>query len=325
MKKILTVIVSAILASTILSAQDRIINRYGFELLRVKGGYRLLDENNIVSKGIFDLSKVPADMYEPYYRSRTFLKDEDFHQCETIEMVFAKYPSYELKLAIDLPKKRDGKALPFIIWIHGGGWHSGNFGGHSLQSRYLAGHGIAGVRISYSLLTQGANFSDTWNDIQAALTFVKEHSAEYNLDPTRFGFAGHSAGGHLASYAAMRIPETKLLISMNGIYDLVNTYPGYVPSNRHNDYFNLESIESRKNASPVTFVHPGAPYCLITFTGGDTLVDKNQIKTFTHALRENDVQYDLIFKDYYSHNGFNDTDLFEPMLMKILITAQKYL
>lgn len=62
MKKILTVIVSAILASTILSAQDRIINRYGLELLRVKGGYRLLDENNIVSKGIFDLSKVPADM-----------------------------------------------------------------------------------------------------------------------------------------------------------------------------------------------------------------------------------------------------------------------
>lgn len=109
MKKILTVIVSAILASTILSAQDRIINRYGFELLRVKGGYRLLDENNIVSKGIFDLSKVPADMYEPYYRSRTFLKDEDFHQCETIEMVFAKYPSYELKLAIDLPKKEMGR------------------------------------------------------------------------------------------------------------------------------------------------------------------------------------------------------------------------
>ncbi len=325
MKRIILLVAAALLATFTLSAQDRIINRYGLELLRVKGGYRLVDENNIVTKGLFDLSKVPADMYEPYYRSRTFLKDEDFHQCETIEMVFVKYPGYELKLAIDLPREREGKALPFMIWIHGGGWHTGNFGGHSLQSRFLAGHGIAGVRISYSLLTQGAYFSDTWNDIQAALAFIKEHAEEYNLDPTRFGFAGHSAGGHLAAYAAMRIPETKLLVSLNGIYDLVNTYPGYVPSSRHDDYFNLASEESRKEASPVTFVHPGAPYCLLTFTGGDTLVDKDQVKTFTRALRNNGVKYDLIYKDYYSHNGFNDTDLFEPMLMKILLTAQQYL
>ena len=54
-------------------------------------------------------------------------------------------------------------------------------------------------------------------------------------------------------------------------------------------------------------------------------VDKDQVKTFTRALREAGVKYDLIYKDYYSHNGFNDTDLFEPMAMKILITAQKYL
>ena len=54
-------------------------------------------------------------------------------------------------------------------------------------------------------------------------------------------------------------------------------------------------------------------------------MDKDQVKTFTRALREAGVKYDLIYKDYYSHNGFNDTDLFEPMAMKILITAQKYL
>lgn len=325
MRRILLLVAAALTAASTLVAQDRIINRYGLDLAMVKGGFRLMDENNIVAKGLFDVTKAPADMFVPYSRSRTFLKDEDFQQCETIEAVFAKYPGYELKLAIDLPRNREGKALPFLIWIHGGGWHTGNFGGHSLQSRFLAGNGIAGVRISYSLLTQGAVFADTWNDIQAAVAFIKEHAAEYNLDPERFGFAGHSAGGHLAAYAAMRIPEAKLLVSMNGIYDLVHTYPGYVPSSRHDEYFNLASEESRKEASPVTFVHAGAPYCLLTFTGGDTLVDKDQVKTFTRALREKGVKYDLIQKDYYSHNGFNDTDLFEPMLMKILITAQKYL
>lgn len=325
MRKILGLFLLICLPVAALSAQDRIINRYGLDLVRVKGGYRLLDEAKIVSHQIFDLEKVPADMFEPYYRSRCFLKDDDFHQCETIEVVYKKYPSYELKLALDLPRDREGRKFPFIVWIHGGGWHTGNFGAHSLQSRFLAGNGIAGVRISYSLLTQGAVFADTWQDIQDALKFVCEHAEEYNLDPQRFGFAGHSAGGHLAAYAAMRTPGTKLLISLNGIYDLVNTVPDFVPSSRHNDYFNLACTESRAECSPVTFVHSGAPYCLLTFTGGDTLVDKSQVKTFTRALREKGVKYDLIYKDWYSHNGFNDTDLFEPMVMKMLVTAQRIL
>lgn len=324
MKKIL-IIALMLLSGVAMSAQQKIINRYGLELLRVKGGYRLLDEGKIVKDSIFDINNVPADMYVPYTRSRCFLTDDDFHHCETIEVVYKKYPGYELKLAIDLPEDREGKKLPYIIWIHGGGWHTGNFGGHSLQSRYLAGNGVAGVRISYSLLSQGAVFEDTWQDIQDACRFIREHADEYGLDPDRFGFAGHSAGGHLAAYAAMKIPGAKLLISLNGIYDLVHTVPGYVPSSRHDTYFNLDSAESRAEYSPVTYVHPGAPYCLLTYTGGDTLVDKDQIKTFTAALRKNGVEYDLIEKDYYSHNGFNDTDLFEPMAMKMLITAQKYL
>ena len=325
MKRLLTICLLLCLSASALMAQDKIINRYGLELLRVKGGYRLIDEAKIVSHQIFDLEKAPADMFEPYYRSRSFLKDDDFHHCETVEVVFKKYPGYELKLALDLPRDRAGKKLPFMVWIHGGGWHTGNYGAHSLQSRFLAGNGIAGVRISYSLLTQGAVFADTWQDIQDALKYVREHADEYNLDPDRFGFAGHSAGGHLAAYAAMRTPGTRLLISLNGIYDLVNTVPDYVPSSRHDAYFNLPSAESRAECSPVTFVHPEAPYCLLTFTGGDTLVDKEQVKTFTRALRNNGVKYDLIYKDWYSHNGFNDTDLFEPMVMKMLITAQRYL
>lgn len=326
MRKVLLVFAALLLTASAALAQERIINRYGLGLMMVRGGqFRLMDQDAIAAKGLFDLEKVPADMYEPYSRSRSFLKDDDFHNCETIEVVFKKYPGYELKLALDLPRDRAGKALPFMVWIHGGGWHTGNFGGHSLHSRFLAGNGIAGVRISYSLLTQGAVFADTWKDIQDALAFVQEHAAEYNLDPQRFGFAGHSAGGHLASYAAMRIPGTKLLVSLNGIYDLVHTVPGYVPSSRHDEYFGLASEESRAECSPVTFVHEGAPYCLLTFTGGDTLVDKEQVKTFTRALRNKGVKHDLIYKDYYSHNGFNDTDLFEPMAMKILITAQKYL
>ncbi len=316
----------ALAVSAASASAQRIINRYSLELVQTKAGYRLKDESKIRSCNLFDPDSAPPDMFVPYERGRLYIKDDDYHQAETHVVVFKKYPSYELKLAIDLPKDRkDGGKLPFIVWIHGGGWHMGDFNGHSLHSRYLAGNGIAGVRISYSLLTQGATFADTWADIQDALEYVRSHADEYGLDPDRFGFAGHSAGGHLAAYAAMRTPGTRLLVAFNGIYDLVHTVDGFVPSSRHDGYFNLSSYDSRKEASPCRFVHPDAPYCLLTWCSGDVLVDRGQAETFTKALRDNGVPYDLLFKEYYSHMGFIDTDLLEPTLMRVLIEAKKRL
>lgn len=307
------------------ASSQRIINRYSLDLVKIKDGYRLQDESKIRRYKLFDIDNAPADMFIPFERKRLYIKDDDYHQAETKVVVFKQYPGYDLKMAIDLPRERTGEKLPFIIWIHGGGWHMGDFNGHSLHSRYLAGNGIAGVRISYSLLTQDATFEDSWSDIQDAVKYIREHAEEYGLDPSRFGFAGHSAGGHLAAYAAMRTPGTKLLVAFNGIYDLVHTVNEFVPSSRHDKYFGLSSLESRKNASPVTFVHPDAPYCLLTYSSGDVLVDKAQVVTFTQALRENNVKYDLLYKDYYSHMGFIDTDLLEPTLMRVLIEAKKRL
>lgn len=303
---------------------QRIVNRYGLDLVRIKGGYRLMESDKIARLQVFDLENVPGDMTDPYTGKRIFLKDDDFHHVRTEEYVFKTYPDYELKLAVDLPEKQDGP-VPYVVWIHGGGWHEGNYGAHSLHSRFLASNGIAGVRISYSLLTQGAVFEDTWQDIQDAVAFIREHAGEWGLAADRFGFAGHSAGGHLAAYAAMRIPGARLLVAMNGIYDLVNTVPEFVPSSRHDAYFNLASEESRKEASPVTFVHPDAPYTIVTYSSGDVLVDKGQVETFTRALRRAGVPFDYWYKDYYSHSGFLGTDLLEPTLMRILIACYQHL
>ena len=325
MKTVNSIITLALLALLALPATaQRVVNRYGLDLVRIKGGYKLLNEEKIARYQLFDLEKVPGDMLEPYSGKRIFLKDDDFHRVRTQEYVFKTYPGYELKLAVDLPEKQDGP-VPYIIWIHGGGWHEGNFGAHSLHSRFLASNGIAGVRISYSLLTQGATFDDTWKDIQDAIAFIREHAGDWGLEADRFGFAGHSAGGHLAAYAAMRTEGTKMLVALNGIYDLVNTVPEFVPSSRHDTYFNLPSEESRRAVSPVTYVHPGGPYTILTYSSGDILVDPAQVKTFIRALRSAGVPFDYWYKDYYSHSGFLGTDLLEPTLMRILIAAYQHL
>jgi len=313
-----------ILFPVLINAQQRIINRYGLDLVPAGKGFKLKEEVKIREMKIFNPDSVPADMFIPYTNTRLFIKEQEYQNCITKTFVYKTYPDYELKLEVDLPKEHEEK-LPFMVWIHGGGWHMGDYNGHRLHSRYLASNGIAGVRISYSLLTQGATFKDTWQDIQDALAYVQKHAEELGLDPLRFGFAGHSAGGHLSAYAAMRIPETKLLISFNGVYDLEHTFPEFVPSSRHDNYFGLSSVEDRRFASPVTFVHPDAPFCVLTYSSGDYLIDKQQIVTFEKALKEHHVKYEILQKDFYSHTAFIATDLYEPMLMKILILALKHL
>lgn len=323
MRKSIIILLIFLLLFSFGFAREKIINRYGLELILQGNRYKLKEEMKIRQLHVFDPDSAPADMYVPYKKSQVFIKDADYKQCITRTFVFKTYPGREMKLEVDLPTDAS-KKHPYIIWIHGGGWHSGNYNGHKPFSRYLASHGVAGVRISYSLLTDGAEFKDTWQDIRDAVAYIREHAAEWGLEVDRFGFAGHSAGGHLSAYAAMRVPGTKLLVSMNGVYDLEHIVPGFVPTARHDKYFGT-SAEERKNASPLFFVHPGAPYCVLTYSTGDLLIDNQQIIRFEAALKKNNVPYEILSKAYYSHLAFAGTDLYEPMLMKILILAQKYL
>lgn len=297
-------------------------NRYGLELLPEHYSYRLKEEQKIRKLKIFDIDQAPADMFKPYTGTPGRIKKEDYDRCITKEYVYKCYPGYELKLQVDMP---EGKGpFPYIVWIHGGGWHGGNFYGHKNMSTYLASNGIAGVRISYSLSSQGATFANTWKDIQDALSFIRDHAAEWHLSIADFGFAGHSAGGHLSAYAAMRTEGCKLLIGFNGIYDIEHVESGFVPDQSHQAYFGT-SAEEKREASPVEFVSKKAPYCLLTYSTGDYLVDPKQVRRFESALIEKAIPYEIIEKDYYSHAGFIGGELYEPTLLKVLETARTYL
>ncbi len=89
--------------------------------------------------------------------------------------------------------------VPLIIWIHGGGWQSGDkaLGPNSPQVRY-ARNGYAVASINYRLSGE-ATFPAQIFDCKAAIRWLRANAAQYNLDVTKFGVWGSSAGGHLAS------------------------------------------------------------------------------------------------------------------------------
>ena len=300
--KVLTILLFSILVNNMIAQE--VMNRYSHILTPTSDGYKLKDEEKIRSLKVFDLDKAPADMFVPYSTKNLFIQEQDYQQCETKRFLYKKYPDYDLYLEVDIPK---GK---------------GDLYGMKRMSTYLASHGIAGVRISYSLLPQGGNMQKAWSDIQDVLEFIKKHAEALGLDKNKFGFGGHSAGAHLSAYAAMRTPGTKLMVGFNGAYALENIKEGFEPNDHHFQFLgNTPAL--KKEASPINFVHTKAPFCLLGYSTGDDLVDPDQVKLLIAKLDESKVPYELMWSELYSHSAYLATDLYEPTLMKVLITAKK--
>jgi len=107
-------------------------------------------------------------------------------------------------LTLDLFRLRDAhydEKQPVIIWIHGGGWMSGDKFNGVERIFSLVRSGFVGVSINYRL-SHVAIFPAQLHDCKAAVRFLRAHADKLNIDPTRIGVWGASAGGHLASLLA---------------------------------------------------------------------------------------------------------------------------
>jgi acetyl esterase/lipase len=91
--------------------------------------------------------------------------------------------------------------FPAMIMIHGGYWNSGSRIDSYLISAgtQFVKEGFAVFSIDYTLSSPGvASYPQNIRDVACAIRHIKEHAAQYNIDPARIGLYGVSAGGQLA-------------------------------------------------------------------------------------------------------------------------------
>lgn len=197
--------------------QKAVFNRYGQRLVKKNGTYTSPKKQVFLELFNTDVDTIPGFM-EPYTYVADKLQDADFERCETKEFVFKKYPDYELTLAVDIPTEQKGAPYPVLVVIHGGGFKGGSYKAGARMGRFFASHGIASVRVCYTLIGKGT-IDNALSDLNDAIKFVAGHARELQLDMTRIGFTGSSAGAALASYMGMTTPGTKLLIARSGPSD----------------------------------------------------------------------------------------------------------
>jgi acetyl esterase/lipase len=116
----------------------------------------------------------------------------------TVEKDIKYIPDGDVAQSLDLylPEKASDKALPLVVWIHGGGWQGGSKAGCPAVGFVNEGFVVASVEYRFS---QKAKFPAQIQDCQAAIRWLRANSKKYNIDPEHIGVWGDSAGGHLVA------------------------------------------------------------------------------------------------------------------------------
>jgi acetyl esterase len=99
--------------------------------------------------------------------------------------------------------------LPALIYFHGGGMVAGNIETHDAIARSLAMSGACRVlSVDYRLAPEHP-FPCALQDALAAVQYIAQHAARFNIDPERLGIAGDSAGATLAAATCQSIARAQ--------------------------------------------------------------------------------------------------------------------
>ncbi|MFW0794409.1 alpha/beta hydrolase [Gordonia sp. CPCC 205515] len=231
-------------------------------------------------------------------------------------------------LLLDLYRPDQAEPVPVVIWLHGGGWFTGDRTLAPDLWRYFADAGIAMASIEYRL-TGEAIFPAQLHDVRAAIRYLRTHAAELGLDPDRIGVWGASAGGHLAALAGLTghlatLPgedadgdaSVRAVAESYGPVDLTQAdvppgapLPGTDPRNspeaRLIGGLPDEQPYRATAASPHLQVTSAAPPFQISHGTGDVLVGHRHSELLHEALLAHGVASDLYLVDDYRHGFLN--------------------
>jgi acetyl esterase/lipase len=199
-----------------------------------------------------------------------------------------------------------GGAHRLVVLVHGGCW-SDYAGAASIgaMADALKRKGIATWSIEYRRLPEdGSGWPGTYRDTGAAVDFLRSIAGKYRLDLSRVVFVGHSAGGHLALWAAARSrlkPSSPLfvpnplvpvgVINLAGRMDMSEGIAAYEATCRAPVVLQLlggvpADVPSRyADASPARLLPLGVPQIMIWGSGEDN-VPRDQAERYVTAARQ---------------------------------------
>lgn len=111
------------------------------------------------------------------------------------DIVYGEDKKWQI-LDVYRPKNEEGKKLPVIVSVHGGGWVYGDKEVYQFYCMNLAQRGFAVVNFSYRLAPEN-KFPAPIEDTNLVFSWVLNHADEYGFDIQHIFAVGDSAGAHI--------------------------------------------------------------------------------------------------------------------------------
>jgi len=93
------------------------------------------------------------------------------------------------------------RALPVIIWTHGGAWVSGDKTNDGPYFRLLAAQGFTVVSLNYTLAPEKVYPTQIF-ELNSAHAYIVANASRFHINPNQIFLAGDSAGAQLSSQMA---------------------------------------------------------------------------------------------------------------------------
>ena len=227
-----------------------------------------------------------------------------------------------------------------VIFIHGGGWRSGNKAQHHPLAQQLAALGYVCFTPEYRLSTE-ALYPAALHDLKVAVRWVRTQAETFHIDTSKIAIAGFSAGGTLATLLGttngQKEFETFLNVTnsssnANAIINIDGTLSFVHPESGEGDdrkktsaatywfgYSRKENETLWRQASPLTHVSAATPPTLF--------INSNMARM--HAGREDFIKVLQQNKIYHEVKTFADAPhsfpLFHPWFEPTVQTIDAFL
>ncbi len=242
--------------------------------------------------------------------------------------------------------------FPALLFIHGGGWTTGDRSEFQGMAEFYARRGLAGFTVEYRTAAPGLpSWPKVLHDVLLAAEHICQNATLYRIDSQRIGAVGFSAGAHLASLLGTLSgsePFLEGVTLMSGRLRLIVDYAGptdleFIGRNgtRTPGYARIIDLiriligtdyetdpTSWREASPATYITENDPVFVIAHGTADDIVPIAISRTFSLQLEEKGVETHLVVVDQAGH-GFNEQQnlsvrrVLEPLLWNLLLQDQE--
>ncbi|PKB13937.1 acetyl esterase/lipase [Novosphingobium kunmingense] len=175
---------------------------------------------------------------------------------------------------------------PVVVFIHGGGWHSGRAQDYRFVGRALARSGYVTVLAGYRLTPDGV-FPHMLEDGAAAVAWVRANAARFGGDPDQIVLMGHSAGAYNAVMLGLDpqwfdragVPAAAIrgVIGLSGPYD-------FLPLDTPSTVRAFGHVRPAEQTQPVRFARGDAPPLLLLTGDADSTVKPRNTRALAAAL-----------------------------------------